>query len=90
VLTGYPDLVARGVHAGALTEAEALRRLSQQDPDGARAAFTRSLRTRDHPDEVEALAHARLDRGTRPPGPGATTTRPPAPCGRWCTPRSSS
>lgn len=54
VLTGYPDLVAWGVYAGALTEAEAtaLRRLSRDDPGDARAAFARALRTRDHLDEV--------------------------------------
>lgn len=54
VLTGYPELVAWGVYAGALTETEAkaLRRLSRDDPDGARAAFARSLRSRDDLDEV--------------------------------------
>ncbi|MCG5472213.1 ABATE domain-containing protein [Micromonospora sp. LAH09] len=54
VLTGYPELVAWGVHAGALTqtEATALRRLSRNDPDGAHAAFSRALHTRDYLDEV--------------------------------------
>ncbi|MFC8297738.1 CGNR zinc finger domain-containing protein [Micromonospora orduensis] len=54
VLTGYPELVAWGVHAGTLTgsEATALRRLSRDDPDGARAAFSRALDTRDHLDEI--------------------------------------
>jgi predicted RNA-binding Zn ribbon-like protein len=54
VLTGYPELVAWGVHAGALTETEAtaLRRLSRNDPDGAHAAFSRALHTRDYLDEV--------------------------------------
>ncbi|MFC6023674.1 CGNR zinc finger domain-containing protein [Plantactinospora solaniradicis] len=62
VLTGYPELVAWGVYAGALTEAEAaaLRRLSRDDPGGADAAFARSLRTRDDLDEVfRALAARR-------------------------------
>jgi predicted RNA-binding Zn ribbon-like protein len=54
VLTGYPELVAWGVYAGALTEAEAaaLCRLSRDDPGGAHAAFVRSLRTRDYLDEI--------------------------------------
>jgi predicted RNA-binding Zn ribbon-like protein len=54
VLTGYPELVAWGVYAGALTEAEAagLRQLSRRDPSGADAAFARALRTRDYLDEV--------------------------------------
>ncbi|MGI5522444.1 CGNR zinc finger domain-containing protein [Micromonospora sp. CA-259024] len=54
VLTGYPELVAWGAYAGALSEpeAEALRRLSLDDPGGAHAAFTRSLRIRDDLDEV--------------------------------------
>ncbi|MEN3614897.1 ABATE domain-containing protein [Plantactinospora sp. ZYX-F-223] len=54
VLTGYPELVAWGGYAGALTETEAaaLRRLSRADPRGAHAAFARALRTRDYLDEV--------------------------------------
>ena len=54
VLTGYPELIAWGVHAGALSEAEAaaLRRLSRDDPGGAHAAFERALRTRDYLDEI--------------------------------------
>ncbi|MFF0231644.1 CGNR zinc finger domain-containing protein [Micromonospora sp. NPDC005254] len=54
VLTGYPELVAWGAYAGALTDTEtaALHRLSRNDPDGARAAFARTLRTRDNLDEV--------------------------------------
>jgi predicted RNA-binding Zn ribbon-like protein len=54
VLTGYPELVAWGVHAGALTEAAAaaLRRQSRRDPGGAHAAFARALRTRDYLDEI--------------------------------------
>ncbi|MFD6567324.1 CGNR zinc finger domain-containing protein [Micromonospora profundi] len=54
VLTGYPELVAWGVHAGALTEPEAtaLRRLSRSDPAGAHAAFARALSTRDYLDEI--------------------------------------
>jgi predicted RNA-binding Zn ribbon-like protein len=54
VLAGYPELVAWGVYAGALTDAEAaaLRRLSRGDPDGAHVAFARSLRTRDYLDEA--------------------------------------
>ncbi|MEV4498704.1 ABATE domain-containing protein [Micromonospora arborensis] len=54
VLTGYPELVAWGTYAGALTETEAtaLRRLSRNDPDGARAAFSRALGIRDYLDEV--------------------------------------
>ncbi|MEE6258647.1 CGNR zinc finger domain-containing protein [Plantactinospora sonchi] len=59
VLTGYPELIAWGVYAGALTEAEAtaLRRLSRDDPGGARHALRRSLRTRDDLDDVfRALA----------------------------------
>jgi predicted RNA-binding Zn ribbon-like protein len=58
-LTGYPELVAWGVYAGALTEAAAaaLRRLSRDDPGGAHAAFARSLRIRDYLDETfRALA----------------------------------
>lgn len=49
VLTGYPELLAWGVYAGTLTEAEAaaLRRRSRDDPGGADAAFARALRTRD-------------------------------------------
>ncbi|MEV1157115.1 ABATE domain-containing protein [Micromonospora chokoriensis] len=54
VLTGYPELVAWGVYAGALSEpeAKALRRRFRDDPGGAQAAFTRSLRIRDDLDEV--------------------------------------
>lgn len=62
LLTGYPELVAWGVYAGALTEAEAagLRRLRREDPDGADAALARSLRARDDLDEVfRALATGR-------------------------------
>jgi predicted RNA-binding Zn ribbon-like protein len=59
VLTGYPELVAWAVYAGALTEADAaaLRRQSRDNPRGARAAFARSLRVRDDLDEIfRALA----------------------------------
>ena len=59
VLTGYQELLAWGVYAGALTgaEAAALRRLARQDPGGAESAFTRSLRARDNLDEIfRALA----------------------------------
>jgi predicted RNA-binding Zn ribbon-like protein len=59
VLTGYSELVAWCVYAGALTETEAaaLRRLSRDDPGGAHAVFARSLRTREYLDEVfRALA----------------------------------
>jgi predicted RNA-binding Zn ribbon-like protein len=62
VLTGYPELLAWGVYAGALngTEAAALRRLSRDDPGGAHAAFGRSLSTRDYLDEAfRALAAGR-------------------------------
>ncbi|GAB3974187.1 ABATE domain-containing protein [Plantactinospora veratri] len=62
VLTGYPELLAWGGYAGALTEAEAaaLGRLSRDDPDGARAAHTRALRSRDRLDEIfRALATGR-------------------------------
>ncbi|MBM0275036.1 CGNR zinc finger domain-containing protein [Micromonospora tarensis] len=54
VLTGYPELVAWGAYAGALSEPEAaaLRRLSRDDPGGSQAAFARSLRLRDDLDEV--------------------------------------
>jgi predicted RNA-binding Zn ribbon-like protein len=54
VLTAYPELVAWGRYADVLTEAEAaaLRRLARDDPSGARAAFERSLRTRDYLDEI--------------------------------------
>jgi predicted RNA-binding Zn ribbon-like protein len=54
VLTSYPELLAWGVYAGALTEAEAavLRRLSHDDPDGAQAALARSRHTRDYLDET--------------------------------------
>ncbi|WP_186316112.1 CGNR zinc finger domain-containing protein [Catellatospora sichuanensis] len=70
-LTGYPELVAWGAYAGALTEpeAKALRRLSRDDPDGAHAALTRSLRSRDDLDEVfravaanQSLSTSVLDR----------------------------
>jgi len=54
VLTGYPEVVAWGVYAGAITGAEgaALRRLSRDDPGGAHAALGRVLRTRDYLDEI--------------------------------------
>ncbi|MEV4619050.1 ABATE domain-containing protein [Asanoa sp. NPDC049573] len=54
VLTGYPELVAWAVYAGALTEPDAavLHRAAQDDPSGAQAAFTRALRTRDYLDEI--------------------------------------
>jgi predicted RNA-binding Zn ribbon-like protein len=54
VLSGYPELVAWSLYAGALTPAEAaaLRRLSRSDPGGAHAAFARALRTRDCVDEI--------------------------------------
>ncbi|GIJ43394.1 hypothetical protein Val02_02800 [Virgisporangium aliadipatigenens] len=56
-LTGYPELLAWAVHAGALTEAEAapLHRGA-----GTAAAFARALRTRDHLDGTfRALAAGR-------------------------------
>ena len=62
VLTGYAELVAWGVYAGALTEAEAatLRRLARKDPGGAEAVFARSLRIRDDLDAIfRALAAGR-------------------------------
>lgn len=62
VLTGYLELVAWGVYAGDITEAEAavLRRLARNDPDGADTAFARSLRTRDYLDGLfRALAAGR-------------------------------
>ncbi|MFI7069811.1 CGNR zinc finger domain-containing protein [Micromonospora sediminicola] len=54
VLTGYPELLAWSVYAGALSEpeAEALRRLSHDDPAGSQTAFARSLRIRDDLDDV--------------------------------------
>lgn len=54
VLTSYPELLAWGVYAGVLTEADAavLRQLSRADPDSAQAAFARSLHTRDCLDEI--------------------------------------
>ncbi|MEU1964484.1 ABATE domain-containing protein [Micromonospora sediminicola] len=54
VLTGYPEILAWSVYAGALSEpeAEALRRLSHDDPAGSRTAFARSLRIRDDLDDV--------------------------------------
>ncbi|WP_327002941.1 ABATE domain-containing protein [Dactylosporangium sp. NBC_01737] len=54
LLTGYPALIAWGVHAGALTRAEAarLRRLSRDDPGRADTTFARALSTRDDLDEV--------------------------------------
>ncbi|WP_341718704.1 ABATE domain-containing protein [Micromonospora sp. FIMYZ51] len=54
VLTGYPELVAWAVYAGALTDAEAvaLHALSGDDPDAAQAAFARALHARDHLDEI--------------------------------------
>jgi predicted RNA-binding Zn ribbon-like protein len=65
VLTGYPELIAWGAYAGTVTdtEAAALRRLSRGDPNGARAAFSRSLRSRDYLDELfRALAAGRNPR----------------------------
>jgi predicted RNA-binding Zn ribbon-like protein len=59
VLTGYAEVLAWGVYAGALTKAEAqvLRRLSHDDPGGVHTAFVRSLHTRDYLDELfRALA----------------------------------
>ena len=61
-LTSYPDLVAWGVYAGALTPAQAaaLRRGARDDPGGAEAAFGQALRIRDDLDEVfRALATGR-------------------------------
>ncbi|WP_165367381.1 CGNR zinc finger domain-containing protein [Phytoactinopolyspora endophytica] len=54
VLMGYRELVAWGIYAGALIEAEAavLRGLSRDDPDGADATLERSLRIRDALDDV--------------------------------------
>ncbi|MFG1740814.1 CGNR zinc finger domain-containing protein [Micromonospora chalcea] len=54
VLTGYAELIAWGVYAGALTETDAvpLRRLSHGSPDSTRTAFAQALRTRDYLDEV--------------------------------------
>jgi predicted RNA-binding Zn ribbon-like protein len=66
VLTGYPELVAWAVHAGALTETDAvaLRGQSRDNPRGSRAAFARSLRVRGDLDEIfRALA------GDRSPHP---------------------
>ena len=73
VLTGYPELVAWGVYAGALAEAETarLRRLSRDDPDGAHATFTRALRTRDYLDEV----FRSLAAGRSPSAPALTRLR---------------
>ncbi|MBQ1024640.1 ABATE domain-containing protein [Micromonospora sp. C95] len=62
VLTGYPELVAWAEYAGILTGAEAARsqRLGHADSDAARAAYERSLRTRECLDEtVRALANGR-------------------------------
>ena len=61
-LTGYGDLLAWGVYAGALTRAEAavLRRHSRADPGGADAAFATARTTRDCLDDVfRALATER-------------------------------
>ncbi|MBL6276108.1 ABATE domain-containing protein [Micromonospora fiedleri] len=61
-LTSYPDLVAWGVYAGALTPAQAaaLRRGARADPGGAEATLGQALRTRDDLDEVfRALATGR-------------------------------
>lgn len=58
-LAGYGDLVTWARYAGTLTEAEGapLLRRARGDPDGARAAFLRSLRMRDYLDELfRALA----------------------------------
>lgn len=54
VLTSYPEVLAWGVYAGALTEAEAaaLGRLSRDDPDNAQATLARSLHTRDYLDDI--------------------------------------
>lgn len=54
VLTSYPEVLAWGVYAGALTEAEAavLRRLSHDDPDSAKVALARSRHTRDYLDDI--------------------------------------
>ncbi|MEU0077587.1 ABATE domain-containing protein [Micromonospora tulbaghiae] len=66
VLTGYPELVAWSVYAGALSEpeAEALRRLSHDDPAGAQTAFARSLRIRDDLDDVFRAVAADRSPGT--------------------------
>lgn len=62
VLTGYPALIDWGAYAGALaeTEAAALRRAAERDPEAARASYERSLRTRDYLDDLfRALAFGR-------------------------------
>lgn len=62
VLTGYPELIAWGVHADDLTAAEAtaLRRRARDDATGADATFLRALRTRDYLDGIfQALAAGR-------------------------------
>ncbi len=66
VLTGYLDLVAWSVYAGALgePEAKALRRLSHDDPSGSRTTFVRSLRIRDDLDEVFRAVAADRSLGT--------------------------
>jgi predicted RNA-binding Zn ribbon-like protein len=66
VLTGYAELVAWGVYAGALTRAEAaaLRRLARDQPAGARTTFARALRTRDYLDEIFRTLAAHRSPGT--------------------------
>ena len=59
-LAAYPELLAWGVYAGALSEAESRRLLSdaRADPAGAGTAFQRALVLRDNLDEVfRAIAH---------------------------------
>ncbi|WP_081913108.1 ABATE domain-containing protein [Glycomyces sp. NRRL B-16210] len=61
-LTGSPALIAWSAYAGALdqTEAAALRRTAERDPQAAGDAFARALRTRDHLDDLfRALAAGR-------------------------------
>jgi predicted RNA-binding Zn ribbon-like protein len=63
-LTGYAELVAWGVYAGALDEIEAAHgtRLARKDPVAAETAFARSLRLRD---DLDAIFRA-LAKGRRP------------------------
>jgi predicted RNA-binding Zn ribbon-like protein len=64
VLTGYAELVAWGIYAGALTQLEATRasRLARNDPAAAAEVFAHALRLRDDLDGIfRALA------GGRPP-----------------------
>lgn len=67
VLTGYPELIAWGVYAADLTDADAtaLRRRARDDAAGADATFLRALGTRDYLDGIfQSLAARRRPEST--------------------------